>query len=177
MNFKDLAVTRQSCREFDVNREVDIDTLKNIVEIANLAPSARNAQPYKLYVVSGSSSKAISDAKTQSFNDFIDNCSSFIVIAEDSYNLDPEVKSMFEGQEHKKFIDIGIVTSYIVLAAASLGVDTCILGAMDGEKIRTSLGIDNKVRLVIALGYAKEGYDLREKDRKDLDEVCRYIVD
>ena len=52
-----------------------------------------------------------------------------------------------------------------------MGLGSCILGWMDDEKIRKICNLDAPVRLIITLGYAKEGDPLRKKKRKDMDEL------
>jgi len=68
-------------------------------------------------------------------------------------------------------IDIGIVTAYLTAEATAQGLSTCILGWFDDEKIRSICGLAEPVRLVITLGYAKEGDTLRPKKRKEMDEL------
>jgi hypothetical protein len=48
------------------------------------------------------------------------------------------------------------------------------LGWLDDGKIREACGLDGKVRLVITLGYAPEGYPLREKVRKEEKDIIAY---
>ena len=49
--FIDLAARRQSDRAFDHTRGVEPEKIARILEAAQLAPSACNAQPYKVIVV------------------------------------------------------------------------------------------------------------------------------
>lgn len=74
-------------------------------------------------------------------------------------------------------IDIGILAAYIVLAAENMGVQTCILGMRDEKGIAEFLGLkeDSKFPLVIAVGYKKEDYPVREKTRKPFDENVKII--
>ena len=54
-------------------------------------------------------------------------------------------------------IDIGIAAAYLTAEAAAQGLSTCIIGWLDDAKLRAACGLNQPVRLVIALGYAKEG--------------------
>ena len=45
--FENLIKTRQSCRDFN-EKEVSAETLEKIAELAMLAPSACNSQPWKM---------------------------------------------------------------------------------------------------------------------------------
>ena len=90
----------------------------------------------------------------------------------------PYVKSAALGAKVKnndyRSIDIGIVTAYITAEAAAQGLSTCILGWLDDSKIRKLCDLEYPARLVITLGYAKEGDPLRKKVRKDLDALVSY---
>ena len=55
------------------------------------------------------------------------------------------------------------------------GLSTCILGWLDDEKIRKTIGTDSATRLVITLGYAKEDDKLRQKKRKELGDFVRFL--
>ena len=59
--------------------------------------------------------------------------------------------------------------------ATAQGLETCILGWLDDKKIRKICDLKHPVRLVIALGYPKENYELREKKRKSFDELITII--
>ena len=66
-------------------------------------------------------------------------------------------------------IDIGIAAAYLTAEATAQGLSTCILGWLDDQKLRRITGIDSPARLVILVGYPKEGEVLRKKTRKAMD--------
>ena len=72
-------------------------------------------------------------------------------------------------------IDMGILAAYITAEATEQGLGTCILGWLDSEKIQKICSLEGAVKLVITLGYAKEGYALREKKRKELAELVKEV--
>ena len=57
MDFLTIAKTRQSCRSYDPEREVEEDKLAAVLEAARLSPSACNGQPYKITVCRGKRAK------------------------------------------------------------------------------------------------------------------------
>ena len=69
---------------------------------------------------------------------------------------------------------IGIAAAYLTAEATAQGLSTCIIGWLDDAKLRAACGLNQPVRLVIALGYAKEGDPLREKKRRDMGELADY---
>ena len=175
MDFLEIAQTRQSCRGYDETRPVEQEKLEKILEAARLAPSACNGQPYKLTVCRGAAAKevALATRGMGGMNKFAVQAPVVIVISEMPY-----VKSAALGAKVKKndyrSIDIGIVAAYLTAEATALGLSTCILGWLDDEKIRKLCNLEYPARLVITLGYAKEGDTLRKKVRKDLTELVQY---
>ena len=53
MNLNEIIKSRYSVRNF-TDDTVDIKTIREILEIASNAPSGGNIQPWKVYVVTGS---------------------------------------------------------------------------------------------------------------------------
>ena len=176
MNFMEIANQRQSCRSYDPNRPVEQEKLNAILEAARLAPSACNGQPYRLTVCTGQKAQevALATRGMGGMNKFAVQAPVMIVVSEAPY-----VKSAALGAKLKKndyrSIDIGIMTAYLTAEATAQGLSTCILGWLDDEKIRTLCGTDSTTRLVITLGYASEEDKLRDKKRKSLDELVRYV--
>ena len=71
-------------------------------------------------------------------------------------------------------IDVGILAAYITAEAAAQGLGSCIIGWLDDGEIRKICGLDGMARLVITLGYPKEGDTLRPKKRKDMEALVGY---
>lgn len=175
MNFSEIAATRQSCRMFDNEKQVENDKLEAILASTRLAPSACNAQPYHVTICKGEKAKQVAEAtRGMGMNKFTENVPVMIVISEESYNKTAGVGAKLKDNDYRS-IDIGIATAYLTAEATAQGLETCILGWLDDKKIRKICGINNKVRLVIALGYPKENYELREKKRKEIDELVTVI--
>ena len=78
-----------------------------------------------------------------------------------------------KGNDYRS-MDIGIAVAYLTAEATSQGLSTCILGWLDDEKIRKICGLDQPVRLVITVGYAKDE-TVRPKKRRDLTELVTEI--
>ena len=171
MNFSEITIQRQSCRNYDSTRPVEEEKLNAILEAARLSPSACNAQPYHLTVCMGDDAKAVAKASQgMGMNKFASDAPVLIVISEDSYTATAAVGSKLKGNDYRS-VDIGICAAYITAQATEEGLGSCILGWFDDKKIRSICGIDKPVRLVICIGYAKSDDKLRAKKRKALDEL------
>ncbi|MBQ3094476.1 MAG: nitroreductase family protein [Clostridia bacterium] len=173
MNFTEIAMTRQSCRRYDVTRPVENDKLQAVLEAARLAPSACNGQPYHITVCTGDTAKRVAKATMgMGMNKFAADAPVLLVLSEEAYVKTAALGARVKGNDYRS-IDIGIVAAYLTAEAAAQGLGTCILGWLDDAVIREACGLSRPVRLVITLGYAAEE-TLREKKRKGLDELVSY---
>ena len=107
-------------------------------------------------------------------NKFSSDAPVMLVISERPYVKTAAFGARVKGNDYRS-IDIGILSAYITAEAAAQGLGTCILGWFDDKVIREICGLDSAVRLVITLGYPKEGDKLREKKRTPLDELTDYM--
>lgn len=175
MNFKELTETRQSCRKFDSARGVEDDKLRLILEAGRLAPSACNGQPYHMTVCYGEIKDAVAKAtQGPGINGFVSGAPVLIVISETEYVKTAAIGSKLKKNDYRS-IDIGILSAYLTAMAHEVGLSTCILGWFSDEKIREICKLQSTVRLVIALGYANPDDALRNKKRKDFDELITVL--
>ena len=172
MNFLEIANTRQSCRSYDETRTVEQEKLDAILEAFRLSPSACNGQPYHLTVCRGDIAKevALLTRGLGGMNKFAVQAPVLLVLSEMPYCKAAGVAAKVKNNDYRS-IDIGIACAYLTAEAAAQGLSTCILGWFDDEKVRKICGLDQPVRLIITLGYAKEGDPLRKKVRKDLSDL------
>lgn len=177
MDFLEIAKARQSCRAYDESRPVEQEKLDAILEAARLAPSACNGQPYHFTICRGEAAKkvALATRGMGGMNKFAVQAPVIIVISEQPYVKSAAFGAKVKGNDYRS-IDIGIATAYLTAEAAAQGLATCILGWLDDDKIRKICGLKYPARLVITLGYAKEGDVLRKKVRKDIDELVNFVV-
>ena len=174
MNFLEIANIRQSCRSYDEVRTVEPEKLDAVLEAARLAPSACNGQPYHITVCRGQAAKDVAAAcQSMGMNKFASQAPILLVISEEPYVKSAAVGAKLKGNDYRS-IDIGIVTAYLTAEATAQGLSTCILGWLDDGKIRGICGLSSPVRLVITLGYAREGDPLRNKKRKDLTDLVSW---
>lgn len=171
MNFTEIALTRQSCRSYDPTRSVEPEKLAAILEAGRLAPSACNGQPYRFTVCQGETANLVAKATMgMGMNKFAADAPVMIVISEEPYVASAALGAKVKGNDYRS-IDIGIAAAYLTAEATAKGLGTCILGWFDDGELRKLCGLEHPVRLVITLGYAKEGDPLRPKKRKDAKDI------
>ena len=175
MNFLEIAQNRQSCRSYDEKRSVEQEKLDAILEAVRLAPSACNGQPYRLTVCRGQAAKDVAKATTgMGMNKFAAQAPVQIVISEEPYVATAAAGARVKGNDYRS-MDIGIAAAYLTAEAAAQGLGSCMLGWFSDKKIREICNLEHPVRLVVCLGYPKQGDPLRKKVRKELDELVSYI--
>ena len=175
MDFLEIATGRQSCRNFDGTRSVEPEKLELVLQSGRLAPSACNSQPYHITVYTGENAQKVVKGVTQmGANKFASDVPAFLVISERAYSASAAMGARVKNNDFRS-IDIGILTAYLTAEAHTQGLATCILGWLNDEYLRELCGVNEPVRLVIAIGYAAADDKLREKKRKDISELYTNI--
>ena len=171
MNFKEIALSRQSCRSYDAARPVEEEKLRAVLESAILAPSACNGQPYHFTVCRGELAKEVAPLTMgMGMNKFAADAPVLIVVSEKPYVMSAAAGAKAKGNDYRS-MDIGLAVAYLTAEATAQGLSTCILGWFDDGKIRKLCDIDETIRLVITLGYAREGDPIRPKKRKAYEDM------
>ena len=175
MNFLEIANTRRSCRSYDEGRTVEQEKLDAILEAVRLSPSACNGQPYHITVCRGETAKevALLTRGMGGMNKFAVQAPVLLVISEQPYVKSAALGARVKNNDYRS-MDIGIAVAYLTAEATAQGLGTCILGWFDDEKVRKICGLDHPVRLVVTLGYAKEGAPLRRKVRKEISDLVSF---
>ena len=175
MEFEALLRQRQSCRNFDPARVPEKEVLLQVLEAARLSPSACNSQPYHFTVALGDKAAAVAKlTQGMGMNKFTDGCPCFFVVTQRPYNRSAAIGAKFKRQDYR-LVDIGIAAANAANRAADLGLATCILGWFDEAGLQALLNTQDRVHLVLAVGYAMAGDPLREKKRKAMDELVSFL--
>ncbi len=170
MEFREVIRKRYSCKKYS-ERQVEQEKLDAILEAGRLAPTAKNLQEQRVYVVR--------DPETLAKIDSVTPCRygapTVLVVAFDKNN----VFTYPGGKRDSGVEDATIVATHMILAAADVGVDSCWLNFLDPDVAAETLGLpeNEEVLMVMDLGYAAEGAGpLPNHDsRKEIGETVSYI--
>ena len=149
MEFLELAKSRYSVRKYS-DKPVEDEKLDKIIEAGRVAPTARNNQPQKVYVVRSAEGLAkMKECTGCSFNApvvFIFGYDRNI----ESYEIDIE--------DHRGSVDADIVQTHMMLEAADLGLGTCWVKMFDAKATRQAFNIPANIKLVniMPCGYPAE---------------------
>lgn len=176
MDIMELIKARNSTRNYS-NKPVEQEKVEQILTAAQLAPSWKNGQCWKFIVVNDPDKKKELIRCTNIFNQsWLGNEHSIIVACGN-----PK-QSGFSNEQSYYLVDVAIAMQNLVLAATSLGLGTCWIGAFDEEKIKKLLNVPEIFRVVALtpLGYPARTEGIagtiakkfaRSKNRKPLSEV------
>ena len=170
MEFKEVIKARFSCKKYS-DKQVEKEALIAILEAGRLAPTARNAQEQRIYVIQTPEALAKVDAATPCRY----GAPTVIVVAFDKNNV-----FTYPGEKRDSGVeDATIVATHMILAAADEGVNSCWINYFDPEKIAAELGLpeNEEVLMVMDLGYAAEGVKplAGHTQRKELSETVTYL--
>ena len=174
-DFLQLAISRQSDRAYNKERDVEPEKLERILEAARMAPSACNAQPWKFVVVTDKKlTKVMGEAAAGlGMNKFAKDAPVHILIVEESANITSILGGKIKSK-HFPLIDIGIAAAHIVLAAESEGLGSCILGWFDEKEMKRLVQIPSSKRLLLDITIGYPAKEKRKKSRKPKEKVISY---
>lgn len=158
----EMVIENRSCRRFYQDHAVELETLKELVNLGRISASGANLQPLK-YVLSCNRSK---------------NAEIFSCLTWAGYLKDWPGPA--EGEQPAAYIvvlgdkrisenagcDHGIAAQSILLGARQIGLGGCMLGGINRKALRDILAIPShcQILLVLAIGKPKEQVVLESVD-------------
>lgn len=163
---KDLILKNRSYRRFHQDEKIEVETLHELVDLARLSPSARNAQPLKYFL-----------SNTPELNDKIfphlswagylkdwkgpekgEQPAAYVIVLNDT-----DISANY-------FCDDGIASQSILLGAVEKGLGGCIIGSLNRLQLQRELRLSDNLKIVhiIALGKPKEEVTIEEMKEDDI---------
>ena len=153
MSLLDLILTRRSIRRYE-NKDIPEEVLRQILETGRQAPSAANRQPIHFVIVNDH----------VILKNLCDNLiTRFVKYAPLAIVGCADVKSLLTGKW--AVVDATIAMENMVIAAWTLGIGSCWIGACNEKKVKELLKISDKWKVValLTLGYPAEQPKQRKK--------------
>ena len=150
MEFKEVIEKRYSCRKFD-GRKIDRAQLEAILEAGRIAPTAKNLQEQRIYVIESEQALEAVDRLTPCRY----GAPTVLVVAFDRNN----VFTYPGGKRDSGIEDATIVATHMVLSAYNEGVDGCWVNNFDPDQLKAEMGLpeNEEILMILDLGYAAEG--------------------
>ena len=168
MEFEKVIKDRESTRSFK-DIPVSDELIEKILEAGRLAPTARNFEPQRIYVV-----------KSKEGLEKIDLCSPcrynapvvLLVCSDKSVAWSKNYYSSYE-------MDATIVATHMILEAANLGIDNIWVMMFDNNKIKEEFNLEENIEPIclIPIGYKTDDCPTSSQHniRKELNELVQYV--
>ena len=155
--FKDLIKKSRSTRRFKQDQAIELETLRELVDLARLSPSGANLQPLK-YILSCDAQKNASVFPHLEWAGYLkdwtgpsegERPSAYIIIMGDK-----NIRKSF-GCDH------GIAAQSILLGAAERGFGGCIIGSVRRAGLSQTLRIPAHYEILLVVALGKPGETVR----------------
>lgn len=178
MELNEAAESRRSIRAYK-NQPVEREKVEEIICFLQNAPSWRNSQTGRYYIVMSPDKVAqVREKCLPEFNQ--NNCKDAPVLIVATFEkafsgFDKEGNPANEIGDEWGAYDLGLQNQLLMLKAREVGLDTLIMGIRDGEALRSELDIPDsqEVVAVISLGYRDINPD--KPKRKDISEIAKFF--
>lgn len=146
-------------------------TLDAVLQAGRLAPTAKNLQGQRIYVVQSAEGLAKIDELTPCRY----GAPTVLVVAFDKNSV-----FVYPGEEANSGVeDASIVATHMMLAATNTGVDSCWLNFFDPAAVAKAFDLpeNEQVLMLLDLGFAAEGFAPlpNHTSRKPLEETVKYL--
>ena len=177
-NLFKIISTRRSIRRFDSERNVDLETLKNMVKLGSLAPSRMNRQPWQFIIINDKETRGeifknilwgIKNPVNKNFADINYAPNSYVAILTDE-------RIAKTGYEY----ETGACAENMMVYAWGLGIGSVWIHSINRENIVRLLKIPKEIKLdsVLALGYpnhVSKIIDTLPESREELNKIFTEI--
>lgn len=168
MTFQEVVQKRVSVRDYST-QPIEEQKIEQILEMARLAPSAVNFQPWRFVVITSQEGR---EAIHQCYpREWAKPAPLFILVC-GNYNESWKRKS--DNKEYL-YVDMGVVIEHICLAATEVDLGSCIICNFDTELCRTAFKLPEHIEpvAIISIGYptSPEIFTDHQKKRKGISEI------
>lgn len=171
MEFTEVVRNRFSCKKYDSGKAVPNDKINAVLEAGRLAPTAKNLQEQKIYVIqSAEMLKKVDEVTPCRYGAPVVLCVAF------------NKKNVYSYPGNKRdsgIEDAAIVATHMVLASENEGLNSCWVNNFNPEVLAQKLGLpeDEEILMLMDLGYAAEGAKplANHGSRKPLSETVKFI--
>ncbi len=148
MDFEQICRERYSVRAFS-DIKVEEEKISAILDLARVAPTAKNNQPYEIYVYEGESLKDLEAASANVYG-----APTVFAVCSDE---EKAWKNPFSG-EPSTLQDIGIIATTLMYASTEYGLGSIYICRFDPDALIKVSGMPANLRprCLIAIGYPTE---------------------
>ncbi len=198
-SFEEALHFRHACKAYDSSKKIPKEDLRFILESTRMSPSSMGMEAWKFLVIKDKELKSRL-SKTCWNPNKLEDCSDVVVLLnmKNIRSSNPHVINQFKKRAdditpflktYKNFIDhrsdeeincwsgkqAYIASAFLMMSAASIGIDSCPIEGFDVQKATEVLEIDTKnwqIAYMVSLGYRLN--EQSKRFRRDFDEVVEF---
>lgn len=171
MEFFDVVQSRHSIRSF-VDKPVEPEKLRQLLETVNRAPSAGNLQAYEIYVVCDPERRAAL-ARASLGQGYVASAPVALVFC-----ANPSQSAAHYGDRGARLYaiqDATIACTYAMLAATDLGMASVWIGAFSDQQVWQAIGSPEGLEPVAILSVGYAGEEREPSRRRPLNAIVHYL--
>lgn len=168
MELKEILEKRRSIRKFK-SIEISDEKIGEVLQLAQLAPSAGNVQAYKIKIVKSVEDKKKLMEATMSKQEVFLSAPVVLVICADP--KESESKYAERGRNFYAFQDATIFAAYIQLVLVSMGFDSVWVGGFIEDKVKEALLLPENLKPVAIIPFGYPDGEPRPRERKKVEEI------
>lgn len=161
--FRELVLATRSTRRFNGQKQVALDTLRQLIDLARQTSSSRNRQPLKYILINGNHGRAevfscLNWAKALDKwggPSEQERPAAYVIILGDT-----TISDNFSA-------DPGISSQTIMLAARTFGLGGCILASADRDMLRAKFQIPAHLEIVLTLALGEPAEEIQLETMSD----------
>ena len=175
--FDEIIRERRSVRNYDPDKKVSRDIVKQLIAAASEAPSWKNQQTSRYHAVTSpeilaklkscllsQNQTTVKDAPVLIVTTFVKGVVGF-------ENDGTPTNELGDGWG---IYDLGLHNALLLLKATDLGLDSIVLGLRDAEAIRTLLAIPQEEVIVSVIGIGYRSKDSNRPPRKEVADITKF---
>ena len=168
MEFNEVIRKRTATRKFS-DKKVEENKLNNVLEAGRIAPTAKNIQPIKIYVINSDEGiKKLDEATPCRYG-----ANTVLLVCGDT-------ELAYKKGDYSTYeMDACIVATHLMLVATNEGLDNIWVEMFDENVIRDKYNIPSNLKPIclLPIGYKTDDCPLNplHNKRKELSEIVEYI--
>lgn len=167
-NFKDLVQIRYSCRNYSPIA-IDRSIIEQLLETAHFAPSATNAQPWRVFVIN--TPESLAKVRRAYNREWFATAPVVLMLCAQT----SKAWTRADGKNHAD-IDLAILADHLTLAASDMGLATCWVCNFDAAVLSQNFNLEADCKPVVLLPLGVPATDdIPEKKRKSVSEFVEWL--
>lgn len=175
--FDEIIRERRSIRRYEADKKVPREIVEQLIAAAIEAPSWKNQQTSRYYVVMSSEMREKLKACLWSQNQITVKDAPVLIVTtfvKGIVGFEKDGTPSNELGDGWGIYDLGLHNALLLLKATDLGLDSIVLGLRDAEAIRALLNIPNEETMVSVIGIGYRCQDSIRPCRKEIADIAKF---